>query len=218
MVDLNSEDLSFRLRVDEHRTMSGSCDLDSFEWLRDALGIDTQPIVIDGLVRYSEDERPQRIERVFAVSAVTDENTDDTWNSETKIAETLQRLAEIERLEPGWTDGEGERVSHGAISVTRDLLRESGRYGIPVPHLYPTPDGGISVEWSIDRWELSIEISPIGETWLHALDSVQRTDIEHTPADVRAALLEVQRILRAETVVDTREGAYRDNDGSHGAG
>ncbi len=37
--------------------MSASCDLDSFERLGDTLGVNTQPIVIDGLVRYSEDER-----------------------------------------------------------------------------------------------------------------------------------------------------------------
>ena len=35
------------------------------------------------------------------------------------------------------------------------------RFGtdLPLPHLYPTPEGGVQAEWTLGSWEISLEIT-----------------------------------------------------------
>jgi hypothetical protein len=46
-------------------------------------------------------------------------------------------LLELQALKRGWLDGEGEAITQAAIRKAEMLL---------TPHVYPTPEGGISIE------------------------------------------------------------------------
>lgn len=56
------------------------------------------------------------------------------------------RLEELATLEEGWLDGRGDAISTHLIQLVRDRLL--GLEGMPKPLLYPTPEGGIIVEWT----------------------------------------------------------------------
>lgn len=77
-------------------------------------------------------------------------------------------LSELKDLRAGWLDGEGEPVSRRALIEMRRLLDEIGQQ-LPLPRLYPTPDGGVRAEWTIGRRELSIVVAEDGY-FAHLLD------------------------------------------------
>ena len=69
--------------------------------------------------------------------------------------EILLKLAE---LKPGWLDGKGLALNPDGLQA---LVRDFDNWfdpTLPLPYLYPTAEGGVQVEWSINQWEISLEI------------------------------------------------------------
>lgn len=57
------------------------------------------------------------------------------------------RLTTLSELEQGWLDGEGERITSETLDTARwlvPLLKE--KHGTSI-YVYPTVDGGLSLEW-----------------------------------------------------------------------
>lgn len=89
------------------------------------------------------------------------------------------RLDEFRALENGWLDGR-----HGLAPSQEGLdwlaLCFERRYPdeLPIPYLYPTAEGGVQAEWSLDDQEITLEIdldTCRGE-W-HALDMAHGTEV-----------------------------------------
>lgn len=72
------------------------------------------------------------------------------------------RLEEIRATPAGWYDGENPAPSTLAIEAMSRLLVEVTMQPVPLPHLYPLPNGGIAAEWTIGAWEASAEIDESG--------------------------------------------------------
>jgi hypothetical protein len=85
---------------------------------------------------------------------------------EPALARRLQNLAD---LEPGWHDGEGEKISAMALKVAREIALSTADAGFS-PRLYPTVDGGVSAEWSSPSREVSVEIAPAGSLYVHDME------------------------------------------------
>lgn len=66
----------------------------------------------------------------------------------------LERLLEIKALDAGWLDGEGIAPDPDGIDWFIDTFQD----GIPIPYIYPIPDGGIQLEWSQTPAEITLEI------------------------------------------------------------
>jgi hypothetical protein len=69
----------------------------------------------------------------------------------TTIKDREARLDYIASLKPGWFDGEGKAVKAKDIAIARELLGS-------LPSIYPTPKGGISLEWVFDGGYLVMRI------------------------------------------------------------
>lgn len=68
------------------------------------------------------------------------------------------RLEELAELSPGWLDGKGLALNPvGLQALTHDFDNWFDP-ALPLPYLYPTAEGGIQAEWSINQWEISLEI------------------------------------------------------------
>jgi hypothetical protein len=93
-----------------------------------------------------------------------------------------ERLKEISETPKGWYDGNNPAPSFAAIEAMRNILHGLPLdKEIPMPYLYPLPDGGISGEWSIEDWEASVEIDPNAQYFeLHAVDLVSQNEISST--------------------------------------
>ena len=69
------------------------------------------------------------------------------------------RLTELRKLRDGWLDGEG-RALNGELLDRVERALAALPEGVPVPHVYPTVDGGVSVEWNAGETDVSVEVSP----------------------------------------------------------
>lgn len=69
------------------------------------------------------------------------------------------RMTELSRLEPGWLDGEG-------LPPTGQALKAAGRIATALPadadpvRAYPTPEGGIELEWDDANLNHTITVGP----------------------------------------------------------
>lgn len=93
------------------------------------------------------------------------------------------RLHELATLKPGWLDGVGAPLS---ISFVKWLDANFEQYypaSFPLPYIYPTAEGGASLEWENDKFvEFSMEIDP--ETHHGALYALERTTEREIVEDV----------------------------------
>ncbi len=69
-------------------------------------------------------------------------------------------IDELAQLEDGWYDTDGEP----GVAPTRDVLAYARKLaeliefaGFPLPHVFPTVEGGISAEWSLGPIAANIE-------------------------------------------------------------
>lgn len=85
--------------------------------------------------------------------------------------DVLSRLAELRELQPGWLEGGGEALPDDGIHWLGERFETLFPDHLPLPYLYPTPDGGVQAEWSLPPAEISMEISLNDRTaeW-HVLD------------------------------------------------
>lgn len=68
------------------------------------------------------------------------------------------RLDEFAQYKSGWLDGKGLAFEKAKLER---LVTYFDRYypdELPLPHLYPTAEGAILAEWTMDGWEISLEI------------------------------------------------------------
>ena len=69
------------------------------------------------------------------------------------------RLEEFRNLRDGWLEDGGKAPNHDGLDWLRGAF---GRYypkDLPQPHTYPTPEGGISLEWTMGRLDVDIEVN-----------------------------------------------------------
>jgi hypothetical protein len=62
------------------------------------------------------------------------------------VTSTWDRINELSGLKPGWLDGEGEPPRSLVLTAAgrlADAIPDMGER----PRIYPTPEGGISLEW-----------------------------------------------------------------------
>jgi hypothetical protein len=68
------------------------------------------------------------------------------------------RLEELAELNPGWLDGKGLALDRNSLQMLARDFENCFDPTLPLPYLYPTAEGGVQAEWSINQWEISLEI------------------------------------------------------------
>ena len=62
--------------------------------------------------------------------------------------DVLARLDEFRNIRDGWLEGSGTAPSHTGLDWLATAFKKFCPDSIPLPHTYPTPDGGVRMEWS----------------------------------------------------------------------
>jgi len=156
-----TEDVMLRGRVCEFDAGRGSFELE----LRDGSKV-TAPLheqhrsaVLDALKSYSDNEyilvqaialkdRGSRLKSIQTVEQI----------SELDPLDVAFRLDELVQLKAGWLNGKGQGFDRGQLNRLATQFDRHYPDELPLPHLYPTAEGGVQAEWSIGDWEISLEI------------------------------------------------------------
>jgi len=70
-----------------------------------------------------------------------------------------RRIAELALLKDGWMDGQGSALDPERLRLAGTQFRTRLDPTLPPPFLYPTPEGDVRAEWSLEAAEVSIDIS-----------------------------------------------------------
>lgn len=103
-------------------------------------------VAIKGVIERDRADRPKRFEFVEHVTSL------DPLDIET-------RLEELAQLQDGWLDGKGRSLDRASLIRFAQAFDERFGTDLPLPHLYPTPEGGVQAEWTLGVWEISLEIN-----------------------------------------------------------
>ncbi len=106
---------------------------------------DNKKILIRGVGRFNRAERLLGLSEVEHV-AILDERDPGA------------RLDEFKALKNGWLDGKGLAPSHKQLDWLSTAFQCNYPDEVPLPYLYPTAEGGVQAEWSLDGWEITLEI------------------------------------------------------------
>lgn len=68
------------------------------------------------------------------------------------------RLEQIGLLRDGWLDGKGVAPQKDGLRWMAKVFDTNFDADLPLPHIYPTPEGGVQAEWNLGDWSVSLEI------------------------------------------------------------
>jgi hypothetical protein len=102
-------------------------------------------IVVKGLLKKDRNGNAKSIDSVEHVTLL------DPLDIET-------RLEELARLKDRWLNGRGIALEKTALQKLAETFDKNFDSELPLPYLYPTPEGAVLAEWSIGDWAVSLEI------------------------------------------------------------
>ena len=73
------------------------------------------------------------------------------------------RLEQIAALKDGWLDGQGHAPARDKLEWLADAFDSNFDADLPLPYLYPTPEGGVQAEWTVNDWAVTFEIDVNGQ-------------------------------------------------------
>ena len=68
------------------------------------------------------------------------------------------QLDDLGTLRDGWLDGDGTALDRAGLKWFSAMFGELYPTDLPLPHLYPTPVGGLQAEWSLRGCEIDLEV------------------------------------------------------------
>jgi len=68
------------------------------------------------------------------------------------------RLEELGTLKDRWLNGKGIAPDRARLKALAENFDKNFDAALPLPHLYPTTEGGVLAEWTLGNWSVSLEI------------------------------------------------------------
>ena len=102
-------------------------------------------VVVEGVGRINWSSRTSSLESVGRISRLDP-------------LDVPARLDEFRHLKDGWLEGDGRAPDHAGLDWLSEGFEQHYPEDIPLPHTYPTSEGGVEMEWSLGSQEISLEI------------------------------------------------------------
>lgn len=146
MSELNLENLTFTLKLISGEKVVGhfngelrSAALDALQSYGDSL------VMVEGAVVRDHQDNRKRIEQVTRIEPLDP-------------LDVPARLESLGLLRDGWLNGAGLRLPPEGLAWLTKVWTERWPEETPLPHLYPTPTGGVQLEWSFDVCSATFEL------------------------------------------------------------
>ena len=153
---------------------------------RDALDA-ASPGLVTGLVVQMYTPEKIDVEMPDIASDIRPYLDDDTL----ALCRFSDELSELAGLDDDWYDSDSTAPGLLALRLARRISFALSADGLPMPHAYPTPEGGVSLEWTLGPLEASVAIErESGELTFSVWNSLSdeheyREGVQATVADVR---------------------------------
>ena len=102
-------------------------------------------LLIQGVVRRDRNDHPLRFDSIEHVTPLDP-------------LDIRLRLEELAGLKEGWLDGKGLVPAKDDLEWFTTSFETLFDSDLPLPYLYPTAEGGLQAEWSLNGWEVSLDI------------------------------------------------------------
>ncbi len=143
--EIDWEKQTFRLRLEAGTAVTVQLPEHFGELARQAGGKDRTVVAIRGVGVYDAFDRLQKIT--------------ETRHFELLPNQTLAaQIDELSDLQAGWMEGKGKAPDKDQLAWTSDRLVTSFPESLPFPHIGPTPEGGLFLEWIQKPWRVSAEL------------------------------------------------------------
>ena len=151
-------------------------------------------VAVKGVLRIDRNGNPKGVDSVEQMTIL------DPLDIET-------RLEELAALKDRWLDGKGVALDRTGLRALSEAFEENFASDLPLPYLYPTPEGGVLAEWTLEPWAVSLEIEIPSQTAQYQaanLSSDESTDLELNLSDVSGwtALNEALKGLTLQTIAE----------------
>ena len=83
---------------------------------------------------------------------------------EQSFAVLIERLDELTGLADSWFDDASTAPSAESVELAREIAAALQSDGLPAPIAFPTPHGGISLEWIVEPLQIGVAIQSGGAT------------------------------------------------------
>jgi hypothetical protein len=94
------------------------------------------------------------------------------------------RLRELSELKDGWLDGEGRALSRRGLAWLADSFAARYSPELPLPRLYPTPEGKVLAEWLFGRQDVSLTVNLEAKTSEYERLHLDREDCAEESIDL----------------------------------
>lgn len=74
------------------------------------------------------------------------------------------RLEELANLKDRWLNGKGVALDRARLKALAEEFEKHFDATLPLPYLYPTPEGGVLAEWTLGKWAVSLDIEITTQT------------------------------------------------------
>ena len=120
-------------------------------------------------------------------------------NPDDPFAASRARLDGMADLEDTWFDEVSKRPSDAAIDKGREVLEALEESKLPAPKVFPTPEGGISLEWTHQPMRVGVVILPSGSSGEYSYWN-EETDQDGFEGDKHVSPSQVVEYIRAHVI------------------
>lgn len=176
MSELNLENRTFTLKLISGEKVTGYFSDELRDAAHSALGAYGESLVmVEGAVVRDQSDNRKRIEQVTRIEPLD-------------ALDVPARLEGLALLRDGWLDGAGVKPTSAGLTWLAKTWTDQWPEDAQLPYVYPTPDGGVQLEWSMLATSISVDIDLAKRT---AESLVSRTAdgevLEELASDLSAA-------------------------------
>lgn len=151
ITEVNAEKNSYTIKLIGGPKLLGSYPRELANRVIEALGEFQQnkfqscKVLVRGLADYDLNDQPLKVAETQHLELL-DPN------------DVAARCEELAQLKDGWLDGAGKAPTKERLKAFIHAWNAADTESLPLPYLYPTPEGGIQMEWTQGEWEIFAEV------------------------------------------------------------
>ena len=145
--------MSFEILLPDGSKVPGPVSDQHYETILEAFNSYRQGsrVLIDAIGKFNRSNRLQRIESINHVTLLDP-------------LDFPSQLDELRLLNDSWLDGKGVAPIASGLDWLASAFNENYAENLPLPYVYPVAEGGVRVEWSLDKNDVSLEIDVAQQT------------------------------------------------------